>query len=215
VAFDQPKSIDSDPVFDLHCPYCGFLFDKAPKSKKRCVNCHNVAYVKRPWGDIRKRLYTKEQASAVEADWKVQYAESVAVSERLAQQFREEGEELVHEVSVPFINCEEIGIVWWNSCDDQVCDKCSRITGQWFPAEEAYRLAKEIHPDGTCRCIVHFDVGRPSEALVGHGRVKPQMRPMTKHDLQQFDAFTLEHYGMTYEQFLQKRVGKIVDSIPK
>ena len=206
------QEIDSEPngLLDLHCPYCGASFDQTPKGKKRCATCRNVVYVKQRWGDTRRRLVTKDEALKIEAEFKAKYADSVAAQARLAEELKQGADQDSEILEVPDTKPEDIGIIWYNSEDDQVCEKCTDMTGQWFPNKEAFRIAKEIHPDGSCRCVKHFDVGTPSEALVGPGKITQKMRPMTDEDRAEFDAFTQEHYGMSYKQFSDRVIGRIL-----
>lgn len=60
---------------------------------------------------------------------------------------------------------DEIGIIWLTAEDEKVCKKCLYMAGRWFDAHHAYDIASTIHPH--CRCPAHFDVGTPSEAMVG------------------------------------------------
>jgi len=59
----------------------------------------------------------------------------------------------------------DIGVIWLTAEDAKVCKKCLYLAGRWFNAKDAYEIAATIHPH--CRCPAHFDVGVPSEALVG------------------------------------------------
>lgn len=73
---------------------------------------------------------------------------------------------------------EEIGIIWYAAEDARVCKKCLYLAGRWFDAHEAYEIAATIHPN--CRCPASFDIGTPSEALVGP---IPEYRPGTAQDI--------------------------------
>jgi len=60
---------------------------------------------------------------------------------------------------------EDIGVLWLTARDAKVCPRCHHLNGRWFPATEAYELAATVHP--LCRCSRYFDVGVPSDAMVG------------------------------------------------
>ena len=209
---EKPREI----IFDLHCPYCGELFRDVPKGKKRCSNCNNVVYLKLRWGETQKQLVKRSEAVEIEADWKVKIAERLALDAQVTEQLKRDYEQQAQSVDeVPDIGPDDIGILWWNSRDDQVCDKCLEMTGRWFPNGEAFRVAKQIHPDGSCRCVKHFDVGTPAEALVGREKVKQKMRPMTEADRAEYDSFIREHYDMTYDEFLQKVISGLFGRSPR
>lgn len=63
------------------------------------------------------------------------------------------------------VPAEDIGVIWDTAHDPKVCPKCQYLNGRWFSARDAYVLAANVHPG--CRCPQHFDVGDPSDALVG------------------------------------------------
>ena len=63
------------------------------------------------------------------------------------------------------IPAQDVGVLWYTAEDGKVCKRCDYLAGRWFPAKQAYELAATVHPN--CRCPAHFDVGIPSEALVG------------------------------------------------
>lgn len=192
----------------MHCPYCGTLFKEIPKGKKRCSKCQNVAYVKWRWGEEQKRLVKRKEAMEIDAEYKLKITEKMAADIKVLEQLKNEYERQDESLTeVPDNNNEDIGILWWNSRDDHVCEKCIEMTGRWFPNDEAFQLAKKIHPDGECRCVKHFDVGTPSEALVGLVKVKKKMRPVTDSDIIEFDAFCRGHLGMNYEQVKRKFIG--------
>jgi len=72
----------------------------------------------------------------------------------------------------------DIGIIWYNFEDEKVCEKCQYLAGRWFAAKDAYLIASQIHEG--CRCKDCFDVGIPSEALVGP---IPGYRPGANQDI--------------------------------
>lgn len=76
------------------------------------------------------------------------------------------------------ISVDDIGIIWLTARDARVCPKCQYLNGRWFDAKQAYEVAATIHPG--CRCPQHFDVGVPSEAMVGP---IPGYRPGTAQDV--------------------------------
>ena len=74
----------------------------------------------------------------------------------------------------------DIGVIWYNCEDEEVCEKCHYLAGRWFDAKDAYLIASQIHEG--CRCKDCFDVGIPSEALVGP---IPGYKPGTKQHIHQ------------------------------
>lgn len=72
----------------------------------------------------------------------------------------------------------DIGIIWLTAEDEKVCKKCLYLAGRWFPAKQAYEIASTIHIG--CRCSRFFDVGIPSEAMVGP---IPGYKPGTADDV--------------------------------
>ena len=95
--------------------------------------------------------------------------ESVEFRENAMQILRDMTQEDSQEIGVVagsgVYNGEPVGIIWYTAEDDRVCYQCNYLNGRWFPSEQAYQLASSIHPN--CRCPAHFDIGVPSDALVG------------------------------------------------
>jgi uncharacterized Zn finger protein (UPF0148 family) len=209
---NQSPYPESGKILDLHCPYCGTLFKEIPKGKKRCSNCQNVAYVKWRWGEEQKRLVKRKEALEIDVECKLRIAEKLAADAAVLKKLKNEYERRDESVAeVPDKNDEEIGIIWWNSRDDNVCEKCLEMTGRWFPNDDAFQLAKQIHPEGGCRCVKHFDVGTPSEALVGPVKAKKKMRPMTDSELVKYNAFCQGYFGINYEQIKTKFIDGLLD----
>jgi len=73
---------------------------------------------------------------------------------------------------------DEIGIIWYTAEDAKVCEKCLYMAGRWYDAHDAYALAAAIHPN--CRCLESFDIGTPTDALVGP---IPGYKPGTQQDI--------------------------------
>jgi hypothetical protein len=76
------------------------------------------------------------------------------------------------------VPANDIGIIWHTSGRPNVCKVCDYLNGRWFDAHEAYALSAKVHPG--CLCPPHFDVGVPSDALVGP---IPDYKPGTAQDI--------------------------------
>lgn len=53
----------------LCCPCCGVILDKMPKARRKCPDCREWIYPKKPYKGEHKILMTKAQADEVNRQW--------------------------------------------------------------------------------------------------------------------------------------------------
>jgi len=110
------------------CPYCGNPLAKTPGRKTKCPHCGGFIYVRTRPSDRKSVLATKEQADAIEAEWRMVTDSQYRMTPEKVDQIKKESQAMIQRNLLSYLDAGVIHVKILGTPDS--CENCKAKNGQ-------------------------------------------------------------------------------------